>query len=84
MKYRFRMGKISRDLGKPFDQVTKDDLWVYIKRINVSPDFTDLTKLDYPYHGSGSHKPWRGCEVHLQPEGPLRDASPTDEERCWP
>ena len=47
MKYRFRMGKISRDLGKAFDQVTKDDLRVYIQQINGSPDFTDWTKLDY-------------------------------------
>lgn len=46
-KYRSRMGKISRDLGKPFDQVTKDDLRLYIQRINGSPDFTDWTKLDY-------------------------------------
>lgn len=47
MKYRARMGKISRDLGKPFDQVTKDDLRLYIQKINGSPDYTDWTKLDY-------------------------------------
>ena len=46
-KYRFRMGKISRDLGKTFDQVTQDDLRLYIQRVNGSPDFTDWTKLDY-------------------------------------
>jgi hypothetical protein len=46
-KYRIRLGKISRDLGKPFDKVSMDDLRGYVARVNESPDYTDSTKADY-------------------------------------
>ena len=46
-KYKYRMGKISRNLGKPFDSVTKEGLRRYVEEINSSPDFKDWTKQDY-------------------------------------
>jgi hypothetical protein len=42
-KYRHGMHRISVDLGKPFDQVTKDDLRADIQRVN---DRLDYTRLD--------------------------------------
>jgi integrase/recombinase XerD len=46
-KYKYRMGKISRNLGKSFDSVTKEELRRYVEEINSSPDFKDWTKQDY-------------------------------------
>ena len=46
-KYRHRMHRISMDLAKPFDQVTKEDLRTYVQKVNDSPNYTDWTKLDY-------------------------------------
>jgi integrase/recombinase XerD len=46
-KYRIRLGKISRDFGKPFDKVSIDDLRAYVDKVNESPDYTDSTKADY-------------------------------------
>jgi hypothetical protein len=46
-KYRVRLGKVSRILGKRFDRVTKDELRVYVEEINESIEFTDSTKVDY-------------------------------------
>ena len=46
-KYKYRMDKISRSLGKSFDTVTKEELRKYVDEINSSPDFKDWTKQDY-------------------------------------
>jgi integrase/recombinase XerD len=46
-KYRIRLGKISRDFGKPFDKVSTDDLRAYVNKVNESADYTDSTKADY-------------------------------------
>ena len=46
-KYRHRMHCISVDLGKPFDQVTKDDLRLYVQQVNDRPNYTDWIRLDY-------------------------------------
>lgn len=47
VKYRYRLGKISRDLGKPFDRVTREELRAYVEKVNNRPDLTDWTKQDY-------------------------------------
>jgi integrase/recombinase XerD len=46
-KYRVRLGKISRDLAKPFDLVSQDDLRGYVEEISESEEYTDSTKVDY-------------------------------------
>ncbi len=46
-KYRIRLGKISREFGKPFNTVSTDDLRTYVDKVNESPDYTDSTKADY-------------------------------------
>jgi hypothetical protein len=35
-KYKYRMGKISRNLAKSFDSVTKEELRRYVEEINSS------------------------------------------------
>ncbi|MDG6918997.1 MAG: tyrosine-type recombinase/integrase [Nitrososphaerota archaeon] len=47
LKYRTRFVKVSRELEKPFDEVTKDDLRAYVTRVNENPEYAVATKLDY-------------------------------------
>ncbi|HEV2139065.1 MAG TPA: site-specific integrase [Nitrososphaerales archaeon] len=46
-KYRVVLTKMSLDLGKPFDTVTRNELQEYLKRVNAKVDYSDWTKLCY-------------------------------------
>jgi restriction endonuclease len=46
-KYRAVLNKMSRELGKPFESVTKAELEEYLKRNYARADYSDWTKLCY-------------------------------------
>ncbi|MDE1854365.1 MAG: tyrosine-type recombinase/integrase [Thaumarchaeota archaeon] len=47
LKYRVVLTKMSRDFGKAFDNLTKDDLLRYVEGVNKRSNYSAWTKLGY-------------------------------------